>query len=396
MNKDQLVAAIANSEAFLAMAIAQGQADSFVESLREELISNQSKLAELEGGEPEGMTADIIQRSISLEKRKLEVATTKLNELLKQKEADEAFKRTVVADYAWDTDPMKEELLKLIQKFDSEAIAARSELIKLQGAETFRVGYEADTDIDKVLSPSMAFVVSPTKTYETLYISDEGADPDVTDPVINDNIDALIWYIKHGSMDRVRSLFKPIFELAQATAERNHARSYKEINSHKATEMERIWSKVNKRLKQTAKRAGMLIENENVPPMSEVQEAISGNMSYNIDIVTWDVEEFKRNAGADWDDSIMEVIQFLVAANSVKLNAPARPELFDIKAMEQKLTKMSAPFAHTLFIDDNDPMIAAAAKAGANVFAAEREKLRVLINAKKNEAVRKSAPRRRN
>jgi len=396
---NELQAQVELQQQYITRAEKTGVPEGLLVALQEELAILQAKLNEAQGTEePSDLNGEAAQYQIRRALLQKAEATAKLNSKLSQREAESEFKRSINPQYDWEIDPLKEDDLKLINKYRAELQQANDVLVKLQGVVTHRIGQDADEAVDALFSPSLMPLKSASSAYKALCSSDAGegfTDCEVSTFAPEDEmLVGVIRYLRHASATRAYSLLRPIFELASEQAQRNHIASRRYLEESKATEMDKLWNQVNRRIKLLARKVGVQVNGDRMPDLDDLRAAVEARPDYQIDTITWSVEEWKRQAGPDWDESIIEVINFLVDCNVIKLSERIRTSQGDVAQMERNLAEMRKPLSSKRFEEHSDPEIAAAAQSGGAVWAAFREQYRVRINTIKNERVRRSTARR--
>lgn len=394
---NSIKALIEQQMAFIAKASKDGSDSVLVDALKEELASLESNLRKLEGtpatiDEVDGEGVEYKVKRLLSRSKALE---TSLDERNARRVALSNLKKAVNADYDWYADPINESAIADIDRDSAELTSVRKELIKFQGAMTFAVGFDENTTADEVFSPDLTLRLKKEEAIKKLFTKEIG-EPLLARVSELSEADIAMMAATSGKPEVRTHLTQAIWSLARSEALRNFSAARKFFDEAKETPMDKIWKQVNRHIKKVGRALGLYKDTDPnwVPSLEEIEALVTADDKFNPEAqkltISISLEQWQAEAGATWDESIMEVVNFLVDINVAKVTTRAAKAVrVDVSAMERLYEDMRKPLSNKAFSDHADPEIRAAALAGGHVWAAFREQFRLKINSLKNERARR-------
>lgn len=350
-----------------------------LESLKTDLAILQKQLAEENGVSiSEDITGSDLDRNVHRFREERRIAEMKYKDKLHQKNTEEEFRRRLNPSFSWETEPLREEDLRLLYRYYNDFKAADTRLVQVQGATTFRVGFPEDPILDSCFSPALL----PTRDFSTIYSMIIGSEnPEVED--FSTLIQALAQVQNRAEF---ANFIDPIVKLAQKSAAANKSASDKHLGELKRTPFDVFCAKLDRIKVRIAKKCGMNVEPNQTIPMNVLMDAIQNAQAFSFVTENINLDVVRKECGAHWDESIMDEIQLLVEAEIISTSTTDVKTTLDLKEMEELYAKMNVRLAHKsdFFLNHPNPEYRGWAR-DFDTFRRKKEELRVLINSLRSQ-----------
>lgn len=359
--------------------MSENEDPTLLESLKSDLAILQKQLAE-ESGEliSEDITGSDLDRSVHKFREERRIAELKYRDKLNQRTTEEEFRRKLNPTFSWETEPLREEDLRLLNRYLNDFKAADARLVQVQGATTFRVGFPEDPVLDDCFSPALL----PVRDFPTIYSMIVGDE----DPTVDDFSSLIQALANVQSRAEFSNFIDPIIRLAQKAAAANKSASDKHLGELKRTPFDVFCARLDRIKVRIAKKCGMPFEPNQPIPMNELMEAIQNAQAFSFTTESINLDVVKKECGIHWDESIMDDIRQLVEAEIISTSTTDVKTTLDLREMEELYAKMNVRLAHKsdFFINHPNPEYRGWA-ADFDTFRRKKEELRVLVNSLRSQ-----------
>lgn len=359
--------------------MSENEDPTMLESLRSDLAKLQRQLAE-ESGEviSEDITGSDLDRSVHRYREERRIAELKYRDKLAQRTTEEEFRRRLNPSFSWDTETLREEDLRLLNRYLNDFKAADSRLVQVQGATTFRVGFPEDEVIDDCFSPALL----PVRGFPEIYSKITGDE----NPELEDFSSLIQALAGVQSRTEFANFIDPIIRLAQKSAAANKTASDKHLGELKRTPFDVFCARLDRIKLRIAKKCGIMVEPNQTIHMTELMEAIQNAQAFSFTTESINLDVVRKECGAHWDESIMEDIRQLVEAEIISTSTTDVKTTLDLREMEDLYAKMNVRLAHKsdFFVNHTNPEYRGWA-ADFDTFRRKKEELRVLVNSLRSQ-----------